>query len=251
MSRIEKFPIRDVNVEASPDPTANAHQIGEMVLENGICVVRQFASNQEAMEARGSTRNLLIPSTPLRALRVGAERVLGRANTPDFLQRRPIQLLEPRWHLLGAKTLAVMQRIQALNYTVAATQPISEVYGEGVHLLNTAILNRFAPHEEFEPHQDSVKNVGLSYVIQTSPTLWYIHEGGPLIEHAPYSFTTGPGDLVVQTQRSGELDTTMVHRHTGFTDFAEDGSAVHSGLNLTPKNRFSIQLFSDQTTAEV
>ncbi len=249
MPNIDGEQLRDVHIDVSSDPRATANRIARVVLENGVCVVRQFATEQDTLAARNATRNLLTPTIPLRALRVGAERALGRANTPDFLQRRPVQLAEPRWHLFGATTLQLLHRIQALNSEVFATEPIVEVYGNRVHRLNVAILNRFAPHEEFEPHQDSVTIAGLSYVFQTSPTLWRIHKGGPPIAHAPFSFTTDVGDLVVQTQRHGELDATMTHRHTGFTDFAEDGSAVHSGANLTNKNRFTIQLFSDDTAA--
>ncbi len=235
-----------VIIDASPDLIDVADRVSAVIFDYGVVVVKSFVAADDACEARSATRDYLIPSTPVRALRVAAEAVLGRDRTPEVLQRRPITLSEARWRFLGSRTATILGQVQQLNSWLFTTEPIQERYGQKPTRLNLALLNRHSPGEVFEKHQDSTASRGLSFVLQTSPTYWQIHEGGPRAGQDPFGFMTDTGDLVAQTQRSGPLDVSKLPRHTGFVDYLEDGSVVHAGVNLTRRNRYTIALFSEQ-----
>lgn len=218
--------------------------IGETAHEQGVALISGFVSENTARDIRRQVRNLLIPGIPMRAVRYGAEKVLGRVATPPFLQRRP-QTLARRHagRFFTEGVVSVLKDIDVFNHELLRQQHLKTRYGDTVHEISKMILNRFSPWEEFEAHQDSISETGLSFIVQTSPTLWRVHPFGPRMGMEPLEFQTDAGDLVVMTQSSASTPK-VSERYAGFTDFDPEGSVIHSGENLTNKNRFSLALFS-------
>lgn len=219
-------------------------EIGAIVDRSGVAVVIGQYSLEEAMRVRRQVRNLLIPTIPLRATRVLAEHTLGRDRTPDSLQRRPIRIQRENTHRYFTRTVnRMLCEIDDLNDSLLNTAPLLSRFGRTTHRVSSVVLNRFAPNEEFERHQDLRSDTGLTYIIQTSPTLWHIHSLGPREGMAPLDFHTCAGDLVILAA-SNDNGVPSANRYAGFSDFDPNGSVIHSGENLTDKNRFTLALFS-------
>jgi DNA-binding protein len=225
-------------------PSELIEQSGHIVDAEGIVVIANYFSSGQAVQARKEVRNLLIPTVPIRAIRVGSERILGRERTPNILQRRPISITRSNTRRYFSATVeAMFDEIDEINEKLLAVSALKSRFGSTRHEISNVILNRFAPNEEFEKHQDSRTNTGLTFILQTSPTLWHVYPEGPRDGMRQLDFYTNAGDLVIMAA-SNDNGSTDTNRHAGFTNYDPNGSVIHSGENLTSKNRFTPALFS-------
>jgi len=236
--------IEKVRIPADTPTDELIERVSHTVDNQGVAVIMGRHSIQQAMRVRSQVRNLLIPTIPLRAVRVGAEKVLGRDRTPDLLQRRPISVRRKNTHRYFTPLVELMfAEMDQLNEELLATDVLNSRFNGVRHQISEVVLNRVAPYEEFEKHQDSRTITGLAYIMQTSPTLWHIHELGPRVGMGPLDFYTSAGDLVILAA-SRDNGSASAERHAGFSNFDPNGSVVHSGENLTNRNRFTAALFS-------
>ncbi|HMT19177.1 MAG TPA: hypothetical protein PKD15_04035 [Candidatus Saccharibacteria bacterium] len=232
-----------VIVDDALEKPMHIDRIAETVDTFGVAVMGDAISREHAYRIRREVRNQLVASIPLRALRLGSERLLGRENTPDFLQRRPyaVDRADAR-KCFSEATVNLLESVDELNVALLANQALSKRFDGRIHKVSTLILNRFSPFEKFEAHQDSVSNSGLSYIFQTSPSLWNILPEGPRLGQDPLQFITNAGDIVVMSQSKD--GTQYSNRHQGFHTFLKDGSVVHEAQDVLGQNRFTLALFS-------
>ncbi len=218
--------------------------VAEAVVEHQVAVVQGFFDHKEARALEIMTATLLLPSLPLRGIRVASERLLGRERTPEPLQRRPISVRRDRvCRYFGSHLGGVIGRVDRINDELHYTDALATTFEGRRHLISKVVLNRTALREEFEAHQDSQSAHGLAYVIQFSPTRWILHSGG---RGSKWILLSSTQMLAILLYCDTFWEQPMPHnRHTGFYTFFADGSPVHSGINLTNHTRYSLALFCE------
>lgn len=123
---------------------------------------------------------------------------------------------------------------------------VAEVY-DGSLEQNLALFALALEERAFPTHQDNQGKGGIAEAAQYQPTQWtiyHVNESGLAVPD--YTFNTERGDTVVLAERTGPPPVEAPEFRTGEHTFFEDGSVVHSGINLGNAPRYGLGLFNEQ-----
>lgn len=215
----------------------------ERLLGVGVVVMKDVVS-VDALEgiahAYRAARRHALPR------RIAARAIAASGNGETKLYRtfaaKPVSTRNPDMPRHMRSITPAIQQLDSLADRFFEHQAIANRYPKSRALNQIALpINR--GHEAFPRHQDSNAMSGLGFAVQPTLTRWHIHTVNDNIPGLPaYTFTTEPRDVVVLAERSGPAPSQM-HADRGYFDIAEDGSVVHSGVNLENRPRYGLGAF--------
>lgn len=218
------------------------------LMQDRLIVLSNFFSPPESESIRKTVRNILTLHAPVRIVRKVLNKVFPeQAYLPKILRRKPLSVDLNHQTLFLDEAKAAVEKVQKFNSSLYQHPTVAAVYGANPHDLTDALFVRTRIEDWFAEHQDSQGVRGFGYAMQTDRTLWRISPGKTNLSTPDFCFETFPGDLVVLRERAGELDASdPLVLGQGFDNFADDGSMVHTGLNLADRVRYTLNLFSVQ-----
>jgi hypothetical protein len=226
-----------------------AADAAEMLAKARLIVLTNFFDAEQTAAIKASTRRLLVAHAPIRAFRKLLDKTVQDSVTlPRLLRRAPLQVQLAKSAILGASTRAAIEQVEAVNAELYEFPVLEELYGSSVHELSHGLLNLTPKGKWFAKHQDSKGVRGFGFACQTADTLWHVEPSLTHPDEEDFTFETHAGDVVVLRERIADLDpVTVVNRGVGFDEYIEDGSVVHTGLNLDPNRlRYTLNLFSTE-----
>ena len=238
--------LRDRTAELAFD-TITDECVEQLMDGSGIIVVKNSLSPETvtgvAMAYQAARRRLLhrrLASRALAEVGFGASTVYEKVRARDVTVN-PYQL--PK-HMKTAQS--ALDTLLDLHRQLIAHPKLTSVY-DGALDQNLALFALSRGSQAFPIHQDSQGTAGIAEAAQFQPTLWTIYQLNSYNLALPdYSFRTDIGDTVVIAERIGPPPPRPLVSRTGEHTFIEDGSVIHSGINLSNEARYGLGLFNEQ-----
>lgn len=213
---------------------------GQLPLESEAGVAAAYHAARKKMLHRR------IPSRILEEAGLGKNRLYRKIQAKD-VKANPYELPE---HMQSAQQ--AVEALLGVHGLFAVDEKIRAFYHDANLSQNLALFALSLSNIAFGPHQDNQGKAGLAEAAQFKPTVWTVHQLGPAAPApAAYTFRTEPGDIVVLKERQGPCPTEAPIFRTGEHTFMPDGSAIHSGLNITGEPRYGLGLFNEQIEERV